>query len=41
LLLQKKWPPTRLRDFASERYDASLWQASTMALAWYVSTAGS
>ena len=27
------WPPARLRDFGSERYDASLWIARTMSLA--------
>ncbi len=28
------WPPARLRDLGSERYDALLWIARTMLLAW-------
>ena len=35
------WPPARLWDVGSERYDASLWIARTMLLARYVSTASS
>ena len=29
----KMWPPARLRDFGSDRYDASLWIARIMSLA--------
>ena len=32
--VMRKCPPALLRDFASERYDASLCPARTMALAW-------
>ena len=28
------WPPARLRDLGSERYDALLWIARIMSLAW-------
>ena len=28
------WPPARLRDLGSERYNALLWIARTMLLAW-------
>ncbi len=28
------WPPARLRDLGSERYDTSLWIERTMSLAW-------
>ena len=33
--LRKKCPPTRLRAFRTERYDASLWTWRTIPLAWY------
>ena len=33
------WPPALLLAFASDKYDAPLWIASTMLLAWYVSIA--
>ena len=32
-------PPAMLLDFFSERYEASLWPATTMSLDWYVSMA--
>ena len=28
------WPPARLRDLGSDRYDASLWIARIISLAW-------
>ena len=34
LLDINKCPPTMLREFVLERYEASLWPASTMLLAW-------
>ena len=33
----KKYPPDLLLGFVSERYEASLWPARTISLAWYVS----
>ena len=35
----RKCPPDFLLDIFSERYEASLWTAMTMSLAWYVSMA--
>ena len=36
LLDKKKCPPALLLAYDSERYDALLWHASIMSLAWYV-----
>ena len=35
------WPPARLRALASDKYEASLWMARTISLAWNVSIASS
>ena len=35
-LLRKKWPPTRLLAFHTDRYDVSLSTWSTILLAWYL-----
>ena len=35
----KKCPPALLLAFVSERYEASLWPASNISLAWYARTA--
>ena len=32
----KKFPPARFLDLFSERWEASLWSARTISLAWYV-----
>ena len=34
VLDKKKWPPALLLALDSERYEASLWPASTMSIAW-------
>ena len=38
LLEIKKCPPTLIRAFVSESYEALLWTARTIPLAWYVRT---